>query len=327
MISFKAFLTEGRSEELSIDQLITILRKNCKKFLSLNKYPLIYRGIDGPAGLKLVKPSEFTRVSTSDAYGNVYTLLMDSLDSWKEYPKRSKSIIGTNNYATAVNYGKAHLVIPFDNAIWGVTAGPDIFYSFDGMKRDLSVDAEDLGKEIFNIHKLLKKYNSTKISNGKDVQYARDYRILLSFLKDLDNFILKYIDLKETAPRILSQHDKELLINLRDDIRKSDDFLIKLIKLRIYKEISVDKILNDVLSPKNNDFKLLSTSQLSTQNTSREMWTDSNAILIYVMYQSYENALKEIYKTLNIKKSINIDGKNEDDNIEIFLKLLSGAIL
>lgn len=328
MISFKEFLTEGRSEELSTEQLISILKKNCKEFLSLRRYPMIYRGVKGNTNSKLVKPSEFTRKSKSDADGNVYTVLMDSLDSWKDYPKRSKSIICSNVFFSAGNYGKARLVIPFDGAKWGVCDGDDIFYSFDGMTGDLSVDPEGLGPAIYSIHKLLKKYKSTSIYNGKDVQYPNDYKILLTFLKELDDFILKYIVLTETSPKNLSPKEKEMLSGLEDDIGTSGDLLIELIKLRRKRKVNIGQILNDVMGPKSNDFKLLTTPQLtSVHNDDREIWTDSNAILICGEYQNYEKVLKEIYRTLNIKKSIDIDGTDEDDESAIFLKLLSEAIL
>lgn len=78
----------------------------------------------------MLDPSEHERNSVDT--DNYYNLLMDNLPSWSEYPKRSKSIIGSLDRGTAEGYGTLYRVIPiFENSKVAVAPKFDIWWSFD----------------------------------------------------------------------------------------------------------------------------------------------------------------------------------------------------
>jgi hypothetical protein len=126
---FKLF--ETRTTELSDSEFRDILNTNCKEFI--NNPMLLQRSKrkkDSDFGY--IDPSKHIRTSMKhDEFGTNsehHLLLMDNLPSWKDFPKRSRSIIGTTRLSTIVSYGShRYLVIPFDNAQFAVAPGEDLW--------------------------------------------------------------------------------------------------------------------------------------------------------------------------------------------------------
>ena len=63
---------------------------------------------------------------------NYITLLIDYiLPSWKNYPKRSKSLVCSSSKSISWGYGnKAYVVFPYNNAKIGVCSEVDLWESF-----------------------------------------------------------------------------------------------------------------------------------------------------------------------------------------------------
>lgn len=153
---FKLF--EGRSFELTEQDFIDLLNKNCKDFI---KNPTILqrnKDSEGDAKFYCVNPKSYVRTSmkTSNSGAGVKsnhgTLLMDNLPSWLEYPKRSQSIIGVTSFNTSLAFGNSRfLVIPFDGAKFGVCPSSDLWgikcslmdhyqFSFDDNLSNMFID-------------------------------------------------------------------------------------------------------------------------------------------------------------------------------------------
>lgn len=121
------YINEGRSVNIPIKEAIGFLRENCKDFLKNGS--ILYRGIyDADQPALIVSPSNFERKSRNTA--NYYTLLMDNLPAWKDYPKRSKSIVCTTHEGYAGNMGEPYRVFPFNGSKIGVCPSNDLWGSF-----------------------------------------------------------------------------------------------------------------------------------------------------------------------------------------------------
>ena len=109
----------GKEYARSLDakDLDNYLSKYCPDF-SWNDTP-IYRGVKLMSNevnhndVMLFNPKAIERKSANT--NNFYTWIVDDLDSWKDYPKRSKSLICSNSTSTRA-YGPLYRVIPFKNA-------------------------------------------------------------------------------------------------------------------------------------------------------------------------------------------------------------------
>jgi hypothetical protein len=128
-------LTEGRTQKISEEDFYKKVKVECSDILkSYNNRNFYYRGIKGfKEKFGFVKPSSFERESENT--DNYYTLLMDNLPSWKNYPKRSKSIVFTNDIDTAVSYGNSYILFPKNGVKIAEASAEDIWYSFPKLKR------------------------------------------------------------------------------------------------------------------------------------------------------------------------------------------------
>lgn len=114
------------SKNLTKQEVIELLKKNCQKFLSnFGKYEdsLIYRKDEDRGDFTLVNP----KLSTTDRIApysptNFHNLLISNLESWKGWPRRNKSLVfasagrSLSHAASFIKGGKAvdYVVIPYD---------------------------------------------------------------------------------------------------------------------------------------------------------------------------------------------------------------------
>lgn len=134
---FKIF--ESRSANLSEDEFIELLNQNCKDYID-NPKILIRNKERYDYEYSFIDPSKSVRNAykqNTDSYAiaagtntNHNLLLMDNLPSWRNFPKRSKSLIGTTSKNTSSLFGNfIYLVIPYDDVNFGVAPGPDLWSS------------------------------------------------------------------------------------------------------------------------------------------------------------------------------------------------------
>ena len=163
---------DTRSKNLDIDKAIKIAADNCKDILKIYKSEPgkhFYRGTSGGA-YKLTDPgtAPTERISAYADY-NYYTILINNLPAWKDYPKRA--IVGSTGFNKAMFYGNnLYIMLPFDGSKIAICPSMDIFGSF-------SVG----GANYFNtfLHNLTKSYLNRV---GKNIPYKR----LEKFLKSID---------------------------------------------------------------------------------------------------------------------------------------------
>jgi hypothetical protein len=128
-MKFEAYiLDESRGRPIDTKEATNFIDDHCTNALSAfqTKKARIFRGITGAnEETTLIDPAQFTRVSRNTS--NTYTLIIDNSPAWKEYPKRSKSIICTTDYDVAADYGNPYLVLPYDGSKIGVCPTSDIW--------------------------------------------------------------------------------------------------------------------------------------------------------------------------------------------------------
>jgi hypothetical protein len=123
-------LTEGRTQKIDEEDFYKNVKSQCSDILNTyKKREFYFRGItDFSQKFGFIKPKNFERVSRNT--DNYYTLLMDNLPSWKSFPKRSKSIVFSNDVEMGSSYGNTYILFPKNGAKIGRAPEQDIWYSF-----------------------------------------------------------------------------------------------------------------------------------------------------------------------------------------------------
>lgn len=153
-MKFKSYLNESqqyehseRSKAITENEAVDLIKKHCKKSWKAyaDRKTYIYRGIRSVGGPYLyTDPTKGPpRVSANTL--NFYTLWIDNDPTWKDFPKRSRSLICSNDFQGASGYGRVFLVFPYDNAKIGVCPSHDMWWSF--MKSEVE-DLDDFNSAI-----------------------------------------------------------------------------------------------------------------------------------------------------------------------------------
>jgi len=104
-------------EELDLSKLNEFLEKNCSDAYNYSP-PVLWGGFrvernGSHAKPWLIDPSSGERRSENTMNGsNQYTLIMDNSPYLKNYPKRSKSFIGSTSFTVARSYGEPCAIFP-----------------------------------------------------------------------------------------------------------------------------------------------------------------------------------------------------------------------
>jgi len=270
---YKLFL-ERRSNEITKQGAIDIIKNNCKDFLK-DKTPKIFRGIDhsnDTPDFLLVKPSDGLLRRSANA-GNHYTLLIDNSPRWSSYPKRSRSIICTTSSEKALSYGECYCVIPFDNAKIGICPENDIWVSFEkiGIKRleSFTYDLDQLGVTDSDFSSMLSDFKKLedKIVNG-EIKMERS-KISSLLLRTFSGNPYSYDFGEDTS---------DILVNYKN----------------LENRPSLYEYIDELFDPIKNGFNLSSYKDMSKYlNTDLEVWTDSNSIMI--SSGIINEVLKELY--------------------------------
>ena len=145
MITFTQFLAEAavsklpEFDKIKTKKAIALLNEHCKDALwMLTENKPLYRGEKGlkqsivKAGFVSVDPSKTER--TSQNTSNYYTMLLDNHPDRGDFPKRSRSFIGTGSYNRASSYsgwsgvnGASFIMIPYDGVKIGVVGKDDMW--------------------------------------------------------------------------------------------------------------------------------------------------------------------------------------------------------
>ncbi len=262
-MKFKQYLTENsRAKALEDEDAYALVKKHCKKaYNAYLKGWAIYRGIKYPINYHMfIDPSKSTRKSANTS--NYYTLLVDNNPLWKDYPKRSQSIICTNSQRKTLGFGEMFVVLPYDGSRMGVAPEHDFWFSFEktlGFGNSLN---------YFNM-----KLDALGDSLGVNIsKYAKNWSSFKKGIKEIESMIEKdgasLGMLSKTIPPFKMTQNK-------------DDLLENIFSL---------------LDPKKNGFKVTTNpTQLpkEAQGLGQEIWTDGKSILIDMFsWQNLQNFME-----------------------------------
>jgi hypothetical protein len=268
---------------LTKDEVIEILTTKCKKFLNWRKdYTegcLIYRKDENRGDFLLVNP----KISSQDriapyAFKNYHNLLISNLESWKDWPRRNKSLICASSYR-ALSHGGGfikgpsvdYVIIPFDDTMVATGDRSDFWNCFSNLPKDEDFMEEDLDRPSI-------AYYMTSLIHELD-------RNVKPSLNTNWNELKSFLEGSEASEHIISKYfttDNEVLW---------DDSLNLL------------ENLNILLDPKSNNFKLTDIvgvmnmySQLDTnESEALESWFEDESIMIRL------DKVTEILKELNLE--------------------------
>ena len=268
---------------LTKDEVIEILMTKCKKFLNWGKdYTegcLIYRKDENRGDFLLVNP----KISSEDriapyAFKNYHNLLISNLESWKDWPRRNKSLICASSYR-ALSHGGGfikgpsvdYVIIPFDDTMVATGDRSDFWNCFSNLPKDEDFMEEDLDRPSI-------AYYMTLLVNELD-------RNVKPSLNTNWNELKSFLEGSEASEHIISKYFTTDYEVLWDD------------------SLNLLENLNILLNPKSNNFKLTDItgvmnlySQLDTnESEARESWFEDESIMIRL------DKITEILKELNLE--------------------------
>ena len=129
MKRFNNFLLERNDTKIITEKKVIELLKNCKH-IDLDN-PTIGRNCALSEDFYLIDPKKHDRKSANTQ--NYYTYIIDNSKDWKDFPKRSKSLI-CHGYDKELPYYDQYIVIPLNDANFGIANDDDLWTSFDLIK-------------------------------------------------------------------------------------------------------------------------------------------------------------------------------------------------
>ncbi len=269
------YLNEGRSVHVWKDDAKMFL----KKHYNPNLTP-IYRGVEDLNDYEcyIIEPAKFNRESRNTL--NHYTLLMDNLPSWKNYPKRSKSIICTTDYNGTTNYGRRFRVIPETSSMIGICSKGDLWFSFPKIPFETMNDFNFFLEKIWDI--------------SKESSSFETYGNLVEHFKLLDNYIegsyeegFYWLESEEENKDLSRAEIKEMARDGVVDIITSDfgynhpglKILENIIIRVIDDENSSQDVIEEIMDPISNGFKVLNAGKFNVSGD-KEVWTSGKSLLV-----------------------------------------------
>jgi hypothetical protein len=222
---------------------------------------VIYRGLRGSATYPywVVNPVKSYRVSRNT--NNFYTGLLDKLPAWKDYPKRSRSIICSSNPAYCESYGNVVVVLPVNGAKIGVCPEEDIWASFRGtLHNRLGIDS-------------LGDFNSFFVDALYTINDTLG-RLARELTEDSYDLFMKRMD-AEVPPYVLSNSIKKTLNrewHMAPARKISTDLLEN-------QTAGWEDYFNKLLDPKTNKFQIQTIETFHVDYV-HEVWTDATSLLI-----------------------------------------------
>lgn len=294
-----------RVVNLPIDKHDDVLSKHFSK-----TYPNGFHGYRGASYNNksiFINPQKIKRVSKGTS--NLYYVLMDNLPAYRDYPKRSKSIIFSNHKRDAEDYvddlsgGKVYKVFPNNRAKIAVAQSlyQYIYLPYMESKTDIRTADEF---DIYITDSLIKIYLISKISDWKDWDFKNDSssksrndildKAFSSMSADKYKFPSSVFHDDTTAMNFLnfignyiSSNFEKIHFTIKYDVDfgYNQYFGPRVLKFMNYlKDKDLLVVLKDLFDPIKNNIKLMNVDEAyvyaKDSNNRLEMWTDGLCYLV-----------------------------------------------
>lgn len=244
---------KGRTEEIDLNTFIDIATRahmdNFQWFISTGQ--ALYRGhISINSHYGYVKPKDFDRVSANTS--NYYTMLLDNSKKWNKFPKRSKSLICGNQFKAAYgSMSERYVVIPKDGSKIGICPTDDFWDAFH-----MTYTGSDMSEFNQDLEWIIEAFG---MNRPKDINTLRKQVKLIDSqvaqLDDMDGY-----DAMRRQTRVNSTND-----------------LWQMMKM---KQWTLSEVLDYIIDPKENNFRLIDHPKNLPTGRSRECWTDGDSLLL-----------------------------------------------
>lgn len=195
---------------------------------------------------------------------NVYTkLLSEILPSWKEYPKRNKAVICTNNYDYAKRYSKIYpfIVFPQNNTKIGVCSDYDIWYSFPKLQQ---VYHSSLNGICFHLTNYMAIILDTTESYVENLFLYSDNEPLLERIRE--------VNIK--SRQLYKRYKNGEISNPFENKHKMLQFLFD----RIQTTNLITLLDETLMNPEDNDFQLTTIDTIPSGD--KELWFEGQHLMI-----------------------------------------------
>lgn len=173
--------------ELGSKEFKELINNHCKDFLEIlksidydienGKKKFLFRKSADMGNLVYSKPESagHNRISPYSNVGNYHNLILSNLESWKDYPKRNKSICVSDFGRTNIARGNlVYLVIPYDTTKIAISPSMDFWWAFKSLTkilgykdrfRNISDDNGKINEWFKNIIDVISKETGDVISD------------------------------------------------------------------------------------------------------------------------------------------------------------------
>lgn len=250
---------------------------------------LILRGTSLKGACSVLTPG--TRVSQNTS--NIYTILMSNiLPGWKDYPKRNRSFICTNDKSKANKYrSQTYLMLPCNNSRIAICPENDIWFSFEFVKSLDGWDIPNMMRFNENLSNLLSIPASLNLEywHENEDQYPLLQKLYttkswaeINKRISVDTFFTYH---SNDVPRLFLEFEKlcKIVPNLQHEIdNTTSTFVRKVLESIVNHNEHLIDILNTALNPVLNKFVLTTIENYKNADTTgrHEIWTDSECLMI-----------------------------------------------
>lgn len=252
------YITEGRSRQITKEDALELL--NTKHSDAYKSKTHIYRGISGSTLPFLYTNPQVGEPRQSKNTKNYYTLIIDNSSVWRNFPKRSRSLICTTDRDYSYSYGRPYNVYPENGAKIGICPYDDIWGSFEEFNGKISMPLDDMNDCIAQILD----------SVGLPPRIVT-YGSLVRCFEIIDDEKYSSPDKVKKSP--YNRYPSRFNDLYNAYLESNKPFL---------------KFMEDVLDPKRNKFDIAKIGDNLPEH--REIWTDSPCVLI----RSEDDIAKEV---------------------------------
>ena len=293
---FKLF--ESRTAEITDKEFVMLVKDNCKEYLANPKY-LQRMKWDFNGEYSYIDPKQHVRRPLMNPGAGVvsthHTLLMDNLPSWKSFPKRSESLIGSLKFSEDQAFGdRCYLVIPYDGANFGLAPSSDLWGSYC---------------EVGNM-----KYEFDDVFTERLTDLSVSEKSYAAMMKDLQHYYNDYLIRERSNVWGLSYIDNIFKNFSSDGIESVEEGFDKYFAPQKFSSRTGDFV---------KEFKNVGYEGLKSTDC-REFWTDSKCILVHIAdlgRYSFHKRRDEGFKGFaEVLKMLGLS----DEKIELSLKSVDG---
>lgn len=245
----------NRTKTLTVDEFKAKLPELNLALAKTEQGHVIYRGSPNPWPITYTDPTGYERVSRNTS--NELTLLMSYvLPSWKNWPKRSRSLICSNHFSTASSYSRnqgAYIVLPFGNPDIAIVPGGDIWDAFKMYAPDFNLNFDD----IFRTFRL--------------VVPAVNWPAKIQTPEQMVQVLKAYDAIMQEHPEVLDQ--------LRDEAGSKRQYGIGTMLDLVTSGDALGSI-DRYMSPASNGFVKTPYSEFTKTGDNNEIWFSGPAVLI-----------------------------------------------